>query len=214
MTASVPATAAKPRASLWKWIFRIVRWSTYAAAIITLLLVLHKAPPPLVETSRQAAARAEEKIEQAGRSAASGMPATLRLDETELNSYLGTHLELGGGAANSAAAGAEPSVEQARSSVRDVKIELVGDRVRAYVVFDLHGKDMSLRLEGKLRAAEGYLQFEPTGGAIGAFSLPRSALEHAVGRLMDSAENREKFRLPATISDLRIENGEMVVSYK
>jgi hypothetical protein len=214
MTASVPSTAAKPRASAWKWFFRVFRWSTYAAAIITLLLVLHKAAPPLVETSPQAAARAEEKIEQAGRSVASGAPATLRLDETELNSYLATHLELGGDPANPGAAGDEPSVEQVRSSVRDVKIELVGDQVRAYVVFDVHGKDLSLRLEGKLRAAGGYLQFEPTGGAIGAFSLPRSALEHALRRVMDSPENREKFRLPATISDLRIENGEMVVSYK
>src|SRR5215510_15759423 len=90
------AHADTKRTSLWKWIFRIVRWSTYAAAIITLILVLHKTPPPPVETSPQAAARAEQKFEDAERAVASGQPATVRMNETELNSYLSSHLELSG----------------------------------------------------------------------------------------------------------------------
>jgi len=31
---------------------------------------------------------------------------------------------------------------------------------------------------------------------------------------MNSPENREKLRLPSEISDLRIQNGEVVASYK
>jgi len=31
----------------------------------------------------------------------------------------------------------------------------------AYVVFNFHGKDMTLQLEGRLTAANGYLRFEP-----------------------------------------------------
>jgi hypothetical protein len=31
---------------------------------------------------------------------------------------------------------------------------------------------------------------------------------------MDSPENREKLKLPSEISDLRIQNGEVVASYK
>jgi hypothetical protein len=214
MNASIPSPVAKPPISTWKWIFRIVRWTTYAAALITLLMVLHKAPPPRVETSPQAAARAEEKIQQVEKAVASGAPATLRMDETELNSYLASHLELSPAPAKSPSPGSEPTVEEMRSNVRDFKVELVGDRVRAYIVFDLHGKDMSLQLEGMLRAADGYLQFVPTAGSFGSLPIPQSALESAVRRLMDSPENREKLRLPADISDLRIENGEIVVSYK
>ena len=41
-------------------------------------------------------------------------------------------------------------IEQARSSVRDVKVQMEGDQVHAYVVFDVHGKDMTLDLVGKL----------------------------------------------------------------
>jgi len=212
--------------SAWKRIFRIIRWSTYTFALVVLVLLLHKAPPPLVETSPQAAARAEEKFEQVEKAVASGRPATLRMDETELNSYLATHLALadngapkpaskGGaqGAPNSSAPTPQ-EVEQMRSNVRDVKVQLIEDRVKAYVLFDVHGKDMTLQLEGRLGAQNGYLHFEPLSGQIGSLPIPQSTLESAVQRLMDSPENREKLKLPAEISDLRIQNGEVVASYR
>jgi hypothetical protein len=220
------AHVSKSSARPWKRIFRIVRWTTYTFALVTLVLALHKAPPPLVETSPQAAARAEEKFQDVERAVANGQPATLRIDETELNSYLASHLTLEGngapkqattGGAQGAANGAGPTpqeVEQMRSNVRDFKVQLMDDRVKAYVVFDVHGKDMTLQLEGRLGAQNGYLRFEPVSGQFGSLPIPQSALESAVQRLMDSPENREKLKLPSEISDLRIQNGEVVASYK
>jgi hypothetical protein len=221
-----PASTNVKKVSLWKWAFRIIRWSTYAVALVTLLLVLHKSPPPLVETSPQAAARAEEKFAAAEKAVASGQSATLQVDETELNSYLASHLALEGNGTPSAntVPGAQNTpnqpaptpeeIEQMKSNVRDVKVQLIDDRVKAYVVFDVHGKDLSLQLEGRLSAQNGYLRFDPIGGQIGAFPIPQSSLESAVQRLMDSPVNREKFKLPPEIADLRIENGEVVASYK
>ena len=220
------AHARANRAGLWKLIFRLLRWSTYLAVVVTLILVLHKTPPPPVETNPQAAARAEEKFDDAERAVANGQSATVRVDETELNSYLSSHLELAGKEAAKAAAPADQSgdpdgsaptakdVEQMRSNVRDVKIQLIDDRVKAYVVFDVHGKDMSLQLEGRLAAQDGYLNFEPVSGQIGSFPIPQSALESAVRRLRESPENREKLKLPPQIADLRIENGEVVATYR
>src|SRR5216683_1057548 len=172
------AHVGKSSTSPWKRILRIIRWTTYTFAIVALVLLFHKAPPPLVETSPQAAARAEEKFEQVEKAVANGQPATLRMDETELNSYLASHLDLAGkdepkpapgGSAQSAPNGATPTpqeVEQMRSNVRDVKVQLIDDRVKAYVVFDVHGKDMTLQLEGRLGAQNGYLRFEPLSGEI------------------------------------------------
>jgi hypothetical protein len=214
------------RTSLWKLIFRMVRWSTYAVVVITLVLALHKTPPPPVETNPQAAARAEQKFEDAERAVANGQSATIRVDETELNSYLTSHLELSGKEVAKPAAraqqpgdsdGSAPTaqdVEQMRSNVRDFKVQLVDDRVKAYVLFDVHGKDMTLQLEGRLGAQNGYLNFEPVGGQIGSLPIPQSTLESAVRRLMESPENREKLKLPPQIADLRIENGEVVASYR
>ncbi len=220
------AHAQTNRTSLWKVVFRIVRWSIYAAAIVTLILVLHKTPPPPVETNPQAAVRAEQKFDDAERAVANGQSATVRVDETELNSYLSSHLELSGKEApRSATPAGRPSdsddsaptaqdVEQMRSNVRDVKIQLIDDRVKAYVVFDVHGKDMSLQLEGRLGAQNGYLNFEPISGQIGSFPIPQSALESAVRRLRESPENREKLKLLPQIADLHIENGEVVATYR
>ena len=247
---ATPPGWAQPRPSKsipWRTLFRIVRWSTYLAGAFTLGLMLHKAPAPVIETSPQAAARAEQKLEQVEQAVSNGQPATMRMDQTELNSYLGSHLDIAsnsnanptpavapsatqtaatnGTVANSsspsgaldlsAPAGASAEqIEQVRSAVKDVKVELIEDRVRAYVVFDFHGKDMTLRLEGKLGAEDGYLHFEPVAGQIGSLPIPKSTLEAAVARMMESPENREKLKLPNDMSGLKIENGEVVATYK
>ena len=212
-------------------IFRIVRWTVYACALIVLILLLHKSAPPSVSSTPEAAARVEQKFQDAQQAVAQGQPATLRMDETELNSYLASHLVLPGSKASSVGAGASPNdvpggtpnaeqpttmedVEQMRSNVKDVKVQLIDDRVRAYVVFDVHGKEMTLQLEGKLGAGNGFLRFEPVSGQIGALPIPQATLEAAVRRMMESPENREKLKLPSDISDLKIENGEVVAKYQ
>lgn len=228
-TANIP-NSPPPReksVSAWVWAFRCLRWSTYLAALITIILLLHKAPPPSVQSSPQAAARAEQKVQEVEQSVSQGQKATLRLDESELNSYLESHLDLAKDAPAPSSGPSDPQqpadnpgapsaadIEQMRSSVRDVKVQMDGDQVHAYVVFDVHGKDMTLDLVGKLGAQDGYLKFEPVSGHIGALPIPQSTLESAVQRLMDSPENREKLKLPPDIADMHIENGELVATYQ
>ena len=88
-----------------------------------------------------------------------------------------------------------------------------GDQVHAYVVFDVHGKDMTLQLVGRLGSADGFLKFEPISGQLGSLPIPQSTLETAVQRLMESPENREKLRLPSDVSEMHIENGQLVAIY-
>jgi hypothetical protein len=210
-------------------VFRILRWTVYTCSLFALVLLLHKAAPPPVQTNAEAAARAEQKVQDVQQAEALGQPATLRMDETELNSYLVSHLALAdskvtfeqsavpsgtpGGAPGSNAPAAN-DVEQMRSNVKDVKLQLIDDHIRAYVMFDVHGKDMTLQLEGKLGAANGFLRFEPVSGQIGALPIPQATLDAAVRRMMESPENRDKLKLPAEISDLKIENGEVVAQYQ
>jgi hypothetical protein len=243
MTANPPTAVApaEKRVSPWIWAFRFLRWSTYLAALITLILLLHKSAPPPVHTTPQAAASAEQKLQEVQQSVSQGQKATLRLDESELNSYLASHLDLekdSSAAASAPATAATPApaapanadstdattdgpgaptaadIEKMRSSVRDVKVQMEGDQVHAYVVFDVHGKDMTLDLVGKLGAKDGYLRFEPISGQIGALPIPQSTLESAVEKLMDSPENRDKLKLPPDVSDMHIENGQLVATYQ
>ncbi len=223
--------AHSARISALVLIFRIVRWTVYACALLVLILLLHKPAPPVVTTTPEAAARVEQKFQDVQQAVAQGQPATLRMNETELNSYLASHLVLPANQAPNAAPNAAPTgdpsggapngdqttlgdVEQMRSNVKDVKVQLVDDHVRAYVVFDVHGKDMTLQLVGKLGADNGFLRFEPVSGQIGSLPIPQATLEAAVRKMMESPENREKLKLPSDISDLKIENGEVVAKYQ
>lgn len=108
----------------------------------------------------------------------------------------------------------QPTLEQVQSSVKDVKVDMYGDVVKAYVVFDFHGKEMSLELDGRLRSENGYLRFVPISGKLGSLPLPQSTLDSAVEKLMNSPENREKLKLPDDVNDIQIVDGHAVISYK
>jgi uncharacterized protein YpmS len=233
MSTAAPAQSvatAEKGVSPWIWAFRLLRWSTYLAALITVILLLHRTPPPPVQASPQAEARAEQKLQMAQESASQGEKVTLALDESELNSFLASRLGSAKNSAGSAGATANATdtgettegpgaptaadVEQMRSSVRDLKVQMEGDQVHAYVVFNLHGRDMTLDLVGRLATKDGYLRFEAISGQLGGLPIPQSALESAVQRLMDSPENRDKLKLPPDIEDMHIENGQLVATYQ
>jgi hypothetical protein len=229
-------------ASQFKTLYRILTWSTLAGLTLLLILVLRKSPPPNVAYDPNAATRVEQKFAAADQAKAGGQPGQVQLDRTELNSYLQENLELAGktpaGASGSPTTGVtngtspssnastpkdtapeipggdQATLEEVQSSVKDVKVDMDGDLVKAYVVFDFHGKDMSLELDGHLGTEGGYLKFDPVAGKLGSLPLPQSTLNAAVEKLMTSPENREKLRLPADISDIQIVNGQAVVTYK
>jgi hypothetical protein len=219
--------------SLFRRIYRVVSWASLVLLVIAIILIFHKSPAPKVPVDPQAAQRAESKLEASESAAASGQPQPLRLDNTEINSYLHQNLAVQPSDAASpaaattsapatpaptqsapAAASPDPTLEQVQSSVKDVQVTMHDDKVEAYVVFNFHGQDLSLNLEGRLNVANGYLQFEPTGGKLGSLPIPQSTLESALQQMLSSPENREKLKVPANINNLRIENGQLVVDYK
>ncbi len=207
--------------SLWesfKKFYKVFRWLVLIFLVIAILLVMKKAAPPQVHADPLAAERVQLKLHQAQQAEEAGESHTLELDEPELNSLLVSNLALKTDAAATETAVAQtesgqPTIEEAKSNVRDVKIQLAGSTLTAYVVFDMYGKDLSLTLTGGLKVVDGYLRMEPTSGYLGSMPIPQSTLESAVKRLFDSPENREKFRLPAHISDVRLEDGQIRVLY-
>jgi hypothetical protein len=225
----------------YKKAYRIFSWASLVALVIVILLVLRTSPAPQVPNDPAAAARAEKKFEAADQAKAAGQPAQVALDRTELNSYLAQNLQIesgqpaaagvsvpagaattavaGGGtvqgsARPSVAAEEQPTLDQVQSAVKDVKVDMVGDVVKAYVLFDFHGKDMTLELDGHLSSEGGFLKFEPISGMLGSLPLPQSTLNSAVEKLMASPENREKLRLPPDVSDIKIVDGQAVLTYK
>jgi hypothetical protein len=238
-------------AGLFKKLYQILTWASFAGLIIVIILVFRKSPAPVIPSDPAAAERAEKKFEAADQAKAAGQPGQVALDRAELNSYLAQNLGLegastssgaaapvpppngsssaanGGNTAESPAAGGsgsdpaavlssneQPSIDQIQSSVKDVKVDMEGDVVKAYVIFDFHGKDLSLELDGHLSADNGYMKFVPIAGKLGSLPLPQSTLNEAVDKLMSSPENREKLKLPDDINNIQIVNGQAVVQYK
>ena len=132
--AASPGEVSSP--GLFRRVYRVVRWVTLAILLLFVILILRQSPPPQVRTDPQAVARVKSKLTELQSAVGAGQPYQLRLDEAEINAYLSTNLALKResdgttGALASASAGAEPSVEEVQSSVRDVKITMLDDRDR------------------------------------------------------------------------------------
>src|SRR5580704_10752872 len=227
---------------LYKKLYQFLKWSSLAVLVLALILILRKSPAPNIPYDATAAARAEQKFQAAEQAKAAGQLSQVQLDPSELNSYLAQNLQLEnhpgasttgaprppssgnvatvgnpGAAEDPASAfpgGDQATLEQVQSAVKDVKVDMDGDLVKAYVIYNYHGKDLSLELDGHLVADNGYMKFIPVAGKLGSLPLPQSALQATVDKMMESPENREKLKLPADISDVQIQNGQAVVKYK
>ena len=65
----------------------------------------------------------------------------------------------------------DPTLEKVKSSIRDVKVELLEDSICVYAIFELHGMELSLEIEGRILVQDGYLRLEPTRGKLGSLPL-------------------------------------------
>src|SRR5271168_3845751 len=78
---------------LLRKLYKILSWSSLAALILTIVLVLHKSAAPVIPFDPGAAARAEQKFAAADQAKASGQAGQVALDRSELNSYLAQSLQ-------------------------------------------------------------------------------------------------------------------------
>ena len=158
--ASTPAQASGPspleprKPGVIRRVLRVVRWVALAVALVAVVLLLWPADPPETRTDPRAAERVQAKVEQAAQTAVEGHAPVLQMDEAELNAWIQSNLALPSSptpdAPRTSGPTGEPTLQQVQSSLRDVKINLVGDGLRAYVLFTLYGKDFTLQLEGRL----------------------------------------------------------------
>ncbi|MFH1574275.1 MAG: hypothetical protein ABIG68_09845 [Acidobacteriota bacterium] len=209
-TPSLPSSAATARPpSPGRRLFRWVWWSMLGLGILTLGLVFWGSTVPGGPVDPVALQRAELKVLEHQRLSGTSRPHRLELDQPELNSWLGGHLALAPPRGAEVPSEDSEAIERAQSTVRDVKIELLEDSLRAHVVFDLYGVDVTLLLEGRLFARDGYVRFEPSRGKLGMLPLPESSIRSAMQRLFDSPENREKFRLPPDVKEIGVRGGRL-----
>ena len=215
--ADAEATTQAATPGLVSRAFRVLPWISLTVTFGILLLILRQAPPLPIQTDPQAADRVAEKMAQLQMAVQSSQPHALTLNEAELNQWMRDNLAVASThqaqqAGIPAPIGSEPNVQEIQSALKDVRINLMGNQLRAYALFALYGKEISLQLDGTITTQEGYIRLQPTSGKLGSLPIPSLTLDRVVHQLFDSPNNRDKFQLPPQIESVRVENNSLVIS--
>ena len=198
-------------------VFRVLPWISLTLTVGILLLILRQAPPLPIQTDPHAADRVAEKMAQLQMAVQTSQPHALTLNEAELNQWMRDNLAIASThqaqqAGIPTPTGSEPTVQEIQSALKDVRINLLGNQLRAYAVFILYGKEISLQLDGTITTEGGYIRLQPTAGKLGSLPIPSLTLDRVVHQLFDSPSNRDKFQLPPQIESVRVENNSLVIS--
>lgn len=194
-------------ARAWRTVSCPAKWlglGIGVAIVIFLVLLNHKSVPPAVQVDPAAGRRLEVQLRQAEANAFNGASQVLQVGEGELNSIIYSQV----------LSGRSAIAQGSEAVVRDVKIRLMDDRARVYIVLNAYGKDINVDIEGRVYTQNGFIQFDPLSGRIGLLPIPRSTMQSAVREIMNSPEDHEDLRLPAYLKDLRVEGGKIVLTYR
>jgi len=203
---------------------RIISVATLTASVAALVLVLKK-PQPVAPPMPPAAVAAnaqsfENKIEQLEQAKAQGQPGTeVRLTSQEVSAAIAQASgALAGQGASSANAPASSGSDGALSgdlgpgqpNIKDYNVSFEGDVVKGQFLTQVAGKDVWVTVEGHLGSKDGYATFEPTKFKVGDLSVPVSLVNDQLQkRLM---EQRDRLKLPDSVSGMKVENGEVVLN--
>jgi uncharacterized protein YpmS len=180
-----------------KKIYRIASWTLLILTVVSIVLMLRKPSVAPVVSTPEAARSFDEKIAQLEQLRPQGAPQEVRITEAELNSKLQESMQ--------GAATPGPAALEAAS------IHLEGDRMIGTFTVKVSGKDLYLTLGGTLGAVNGQLQFTPTEVKLGSLPVPVSAVESTLREKLDSPEMHDRMKLPDSIKNIHIENGELVL---
>lgn len=208
-------------------IYKTLRWFVLAGLIITLGLFfqtpkrLNPKPPSLAVVAKNANSFQTKlgELQQAHEQGQAGSEIRLTSDE------VGAALTM----ANQQPRAAQPVAQAAPSpdsssnlneatnltpeqvGVKDPQVTFDGNEVKGQFSANVYGKDMFVTLSGHLGTKDGYVTFDPTGFKIGDMPVPVSLVQAQLDKKFQEPETRDKMKLPDYISDLRIENGQLVI---
>jgi hypothetical protein len=205
---------------------RILSVATLLISVVALVLALRK-PQPVASPQTPAAIAANAQSFQAKVSQleqAQGQTGSeVHLTADEIGAAIaqadGAMQELpaqgkapsaAGPRADTSAAAAPGSVEQA--NIQEPIISFEGDIVRGQFVTEVAGKKTYVTIAGHLGSKNGYATFEPTEFKVGDLKVPVSLVNDALQKKM--LEQQDRLKLPDFVSDVRVENSELVVKPK
>jgi hypothetical protein len=220
---------------------RIVSIASLVIAVVALLLAMHK-PQPVAFSQAPAALAAnaqsfQSKVEQLEKAQAQGQNGTeVHLTSEEISAAIaqasGSQPSAAQQGPGQVASGQSPTVVPSSGptptslepsailgsgavdagTLQDPVVSFDGDQVHGQFLTEVAGKKVYLTVSGHLGAKDGYATFQPTEFKIGDLNVPVSLVNDALQKKM--LEQRDRLKLPDFVSDVRVENGELVVKQK
>ena len=203
---------------------RIISVATLTTSVAALVLVLKKPqpvatpmPPAVVAANAQSF---QDKIEQLEQAKGQGQPGTeVRLTSQEVSAAIaqasGASASEGAVSARALAGSASDTslsgdLGSGQPNIKDYQVSFEGDLVKGQFLTQVAGKDVWVTVEGHLGSKDGYATFEPTKFKVGDLSVPVSLVNDQLQkRLM---EQRDRLKLPDSVSGMKVENGEVVLN--
>ena len=199
-------------------IYRIFRWASLAGLVLSIFLLL-KTPDPIAQAldpalARQNAESFQQKLAQLANAQSLGEAGTeVSFTAPEVNAAIAQATLPPSASIRPSGAvlpAAQPSAAQVPISSAQVGFE--DDVVKGQFLAQVYGKDVYITVAGHLGSRDGYVTFDPTQFKVGDLSVPVSLVNPALQRKLADPENREKMKLPDFVKDVRVENGELVIS--
>ena len=190
-------------------IYRIARWGVLAILLIVILLAIQRpaqfpAAPVPAESWKQQAADFQTKINQLDQASTDGNHGgEIQLSSAEVNAALAESLRNGA-----------PSADLGQVPVQAPQVSFEGDQVRGVFPTQIYGKDVYVTVAGRLGSQNGYATFDPTEFKVGDLTVPVSMVNGALQKKLADPANRDKLELPDFIADVRVVNGQLVVTQK
>ena len=209
-------------------LYRLARWIVLIVLIFVIIVALKKPAPPAspqdAQQARQNAASFTEKLDQLESARSRGESSEARFSSDEVNATIAQSIspstphppELSPPSPSTPPKPlATPSAEgDTPGPISTVQVAFLGDQVIGQFATEVYGKQMYITVAGKLGSKDGYVTFEPSAFRVGDLSVPVSLVNGQLQAKLIAPENREKLKLPDFVSDLRIEDGQLVVVEK
>jgi len=97
-------------------------------------------------------------------------------------------------------------------NIKDYSVNFEGDQVVGQFLTQVAGKEVWVTVKGHLGSKDGYATFDPTEFKVGDLNVPVSLVNDQLQKRL--AEQRDRLKLPDSVSNLKVENSEVVLSSK
>ncbi len=201
---------------------RIISLCSLAVSLAVLVMLFRK-PQQLVPPQAPAVAAAnaesfQNKMSQLEKPSAAGQtPAEVHLNSAEITAAFAQaagaiSMPAASGELNSSTPVTAPVDPSAQPDIKDYNVNFDGDVAHGQFLTKIAGKDVWVTVSGHLGSKDGYATFEPTEFKVGDISVPTSLVNDALQKKL--AEQHDRLKLPDSVSGLKVENGELVITQK